>query len=99
MFRNASDVSFVAVQTVFEGFEVNTADKTKDAATQYHLTIPIGHDPGPNNSGSLLMRHYRTGGTPWVVIIGKDRSVHFNDFHASAGPICKLIDLLRRQEL
>ena len=98
MFRDASDVAFVAVQTVFEGFEVNTAAKAEEVAKRYELTIPVGHDPGPDNSGSVLMRRYRSGGTPWVVVIGKDGFVHFNEFHASAGPICKLIDLLRRQK-
>ena len=42
------------------------------------------------------MRHYRTGGTPRTVIIGKDGFAHFNEFHASTGPICQLIDLLRQ---
>ena len=68
----------------------------EETAERYQLTIPVGHDPGPDNSGSVLMRHYRTGGTPWTVIIGKDGFVHFNEFHASAGPVCQLIDLLRR---
>jgi len=96
MFSDASDVAFVAVQTVFEGFEVNTAAKAEEVAERYELKIPVGHDPGPDNSGSVLMRHYRTGGTPWTVVIGKDGFVHFNDFHASAGATCQLIDLLRR---
>jgi len=96
MFNNASDVAFVTVQTVFEGFEINSAAKAEETAKRYGLTIPVGHDPGPDNSGSVLMRHYRTGGTPWTVIIGKDGHVHFNEFHASTGPICQLVDLLRR---
>lgn len=95
MFRDASDVAFVAVQTVFEGFEVNTAGKAEEVARRYDLKIPVGHDPGPNNSGSVVMRNYRTGGTPWTVIIGKDGFVHFNEFHASTGPTCQLIDMLR----
>ncbi len=96
MFREASDVSFVTVQTVFEGFEANSAAKAQETADRYKLSNPVGHDPGPDNSGSVLMRNYRTGGTPWTIIIGKDGFVHFNDFHASTGPICQLIDMLRR---
>lgn len=96
MFHDATDVSFIAVQTVFEGFEVNTSAKAQETAERYQLIIPVGHDTGPDNSGSVLMRRYRTGGTPWTVVIGKDGFVHFNDFHASTGPICQLIDLLRR---
>lgn len=97
MFRGSDDVAFVAVQTVFEGFEVNTADKAQQMAHRYGLVIPVGHDPGPGNSGSVLMRSYRTGGTPWTVIIGKKGDVYFNDFHAPPGPTCQLIDLLRQE--
>jgi acetyl esterase/lipase len=59
MFRDARDVSFVTVQTVFEGFEANSAAKAQETADRYKLTIPVGHDPGPDNSGSVLMRHYQ----------------------------------------
>lgn len=96
MFSDADDVAFVAVQTVFEGFDANTKEKAEEVANRYELKIPVGHDPGPGNSGSVVMRNYRTGGTPWTVVIGKDGYVHFNEFHASTGPICQLIDLLRR---
>lgn len=96
MFAEADDVAFVAVQTVFEGFEVNTVAKALESAQRYGLTIPVGHDPGPNDSGSNLLRDYRTGGTPWHVIIGKDGFVHLNDFHVPIGPVCQLIEMLRR---
>jgi hypothetical protein len=95
MFKGADDVAFVAVQTVFEGFDANTAERAQETAAKFGLTIPIGHDPGPDNTGSTLMRRYRAGGTPWTVITSKDGNVYFNDFHAPAGPVCKLIDLLK----
>jgi thiol-disulfide isomerase/thioredoxin len=41
------------------------------------------------------MGRYRTGGTPWVVIIDKQGTVRFNDFHISAAQARRLIDDLR----
>ncbi len=77
-------VCFAAVQTVFEGFEENTRDKVAALQQQYDLAIPMGHDAG-DPSGQLhsaIMQRYRTGGTPWVVIIDPQRRVLYNDFHA-----------------
>lgn len=67
----------------------------KLVADSFGLKILAGHDPGSDNSGSTLMRCYRSGGTLWTVIIGRDGLVYFNDYHAPTGPICKLVDLLR----
>ena len=47
-FRASPGVAFVAIQTVFEGFEVNTAERARETAEKYQLTIPVGHDPGPD---------------------------------------------------
>lgn len=94
-FEEASDVAFVAVQTVFEGFDENSFAAAQETVERYGLTIPLGHDSGTDNSGSILMQNYRTGGTPWTVVIGKDRVVKFNDFHASINPLLQFIDGLR----
>ena len=59
-----SSVAFVAVQTVFEGFDVNTAQAAQRAAVRYSLDIPVGHDIGPNGEPSPLMRNYRKAGLP-----------------------------------
>lgn len=76
-----SDVAFVAVQTVFEGHHVNTAERAKAAAAEHGFSdIPIGHDPGVNGGPPDLMTKYRTGGTPWTVIIGPERRVCFDGF-------------------
>ena len=61
-------VKFIAVQTVFEGHDVNTADAARASMERYGLTdIALGHDSG---TWPTLMADYRTGGTPWTVIIG-----------------------------
>ena len=35
-------VAFVAIQTVFEGFDVNTLERAKEVAQHYELKIPFG---------------------------------------------------------
>ena len=95
-FRSDSDVRFLAVQTVFEGFGTNTAGRAKKEADRYGLTIPLGHDAGRGNTGSRVMKRYRSGGTPWLVIIDKDGIVQANGFHIPATQAIALINRLRR---
>lgn len=52
-FSTDSDVAFVAIQTVFEGFEVNTPESAQETARQYQLTNPVGHDAGPDGQLSV----------------------------------------------
>ncbi len=93
-YKTADDVSFVAVQTVFEGFSTNTAQRAWATAREYKLDIPIGHD-GTAGRPSILMQRYRTGGTPWVIIVDKQGIVRFNDFHIPLNRARALIDELR----
>ncbi len=76
-------VIFLAVQTVFEGYDSNTYEKMVETQKQYDLKIPFGHDPGDTSSHnrSKMMYHYRTGGTPWFILIDQKNKVVFNDFH------------------
>ena len=92
-FRDKKDVQFVAIQTTFEGHRTNTPDKLEVMSKRYNLKIPFGQSKG--NSGTpKIMREYRTGGTPWVIVIDKQGKVVYNDFHidrdAAAGAIEKL---------
>ena len=79
-FKDNDDVAFVAIQTVFEGFASNTLDHAKQVARKYKLTIPVGQSGEPGKR-SHVMAQYRTGGTPWVVIIDRDGVVRYNAFH------------------
>lgn len=79
-FKNNDNVAFLAVQTVFEGFNTNTPPRAKETADRYHLAIPIGHS-GSAQHPSTFMSRYRTGGTPWTVIIDRRGRVRYNDFH------------------
>lgn len=92
-YQGNDEVAFVAVQTVFEGFASNTFEHAKRIAKRYDLDIPIGQS-GENGKRSPLMRSYRTGGTPWTVIIDRDGVVRFNDFHAREPQASRLIDRL-----
>lgn len=89
------EVTFVAVQTVFEGHNVNTADRAVAAAAQHGLGgIPIGHDPGVDGGRPNLMTSYRTGGTPWTVIIGPERRVCLDGFQVDADAAVAIIGQL-----
>ena len=59
------------------------------------MDIPAGHEAGVGNSGSQVMQRYRSGGTPWTVIIDKEGIVRYNHFQASAGTMVELIEGLR----
>lgn len=90
-FADDEDVAFVAIQTVFEGFEVNTLEGARKVAGRYGLEIPFGHDPGPDGQLSLVMQRYRTGGTPWIVLIDRNRHVRFNSFQADSDDLRDMI--------
>lgn len=76
-------VSLFAIQTVFEGKSANTYEEMKKVQKKYDLAIPFGHDEGNEETGSIssTMRNYRTGGTPWFILIDQNDTVIFNDFH------------------
>lgn len=75
-------IVFLAVQTVFEGFHVNTYDKLAETQKRYHLKIPFGHDAGDDGkTRSNLMIDYQTGGTPWFIFIDQNDTVVFEGFH------------------
>lgn len=88
------DVNFLAIQTVFEGFESNTLETAALTAERHNLTFPIGHDANLDGRFSQVMQDYRSGGTPWTVLIDKKGVVRFNDFHAEAPQMVEIIDTL-----
>ncbi|MDC0434369.1 redoxin domain-containing protein [bacterium] len=93
------DVAIAAIQTVFEGYSTNREDRIPDIRERYDLEIPIGHDAGdPDGEGIArwpsTMRNYRTGGTPWLVLIDPAGNVVFDGFHLDRN---RLIDFLAEQ--
>ena len=93
-FEEDEQVEFVVIQTTFEGHKTNTAAKLKPVAEKYKLPIPFGQSRGDAGTPDI-MRKYRTGGTPWVVVIDKQGTVKFNDFHIAPDDAAKLIDSLK----
>ncbi len=81
--EGSDKVVFAAIQTVFEGSHANTYDRMVEIQKQYELQIPFGHDDGKDTSRKIssTMQHYRTGGTPWFILIDESGKVVFNDFH------------------
>ena len=80
--KDKENIVFLAIQTVFEGFESNTYEKMVETQKQYELKIPFGHDAGDDDaSRSNIMKTYQTGGTPWFIFIDKHDNVVFSDFH------------------
>ena len=75
-------VVFLAIQTVFEGYEENTFDKLAETQKKYNLQIPFGHDAGDDGrSRSNIMNNYQTGGTPWFLFIDTYNHLVYSDFH------------------
>lgn len=94
-FADDEDVAFVAIQTVFEGFASNTADDGKRTLAEYGLSIPWAQAAGRERSPPAFMRDYRTGGTPWTIIIGTDGKVRFNGFGIEPRQAIALVERLR----
>lgn len=89
-----SRITFLAIQTVFEGHHANTVDKLRDMQKQYDLKIPFAHDVGGGtDSGhiSYTMKDYRIGGTPWYILLDDQNKVLFNDFHLDADEMIKFL--------
>ena len=95
-FAGDDDVAIVAVQTTFEGFSHNGVKQAKEMAKKYNLHIPVGQS-GARGHPSRLMGSYRTGGTPWTIIIDRQGVVRYNDFHIAAADAIRFIRFLKEQ--
>ena len=96
IFKDNDEVVFVGVQTVFEGYSTNTKDKLRENQLKYELKIPMAHAPGNPQTHEIppIMRNYRSGGTPWTVIIDPSGRVVYNNFHLDVKPAVQLIENL-----
>lgn len=90
---------FVGIQTVFEGYRINTEDKLRKNQLKYELKIPMAHAAGNHQTHDIpeIMRNYRSGGTPWTVIIDPSGRVVYNNFHVDVKPAVALIETLLSQ--
>ena len=95
-FQGNNAVSFLAIQTVFEGSHANTYERMLEIQKEYKLSIPFGHDDGSNvdQKVATTMTNYKTGGTPWFIIINKENEVVFNNFRIDSPSAVEMIDTL-----
>ncbi len=88
-------VGLAAIQTVFEGSDVNTFDRLRENQRRYGLRVPFGHavtDPASTEAVPPIMEAYRSGGTPWFVVIAPDGRVVYDGFRLDAE---RLVQALR----
>ena len=95
-YKDTDDVEFIAVQTAFEGHHTNTPEAAVKTGRRYDLDIPIGH-AGSRSQKPRMMANYRTGGTPWTIVIDRNGVVRYNDFHITPDRGQELIDKLRKE--
>ena len=94
-FKNQKDVVFVAMQTVFEGYTVNNSLAGRASLLRHGLDVPLAQSGGDEQKSSL-MGAYRSGGTPWTVLIDKEGVVRFNGFNIKKEKAIAMVDTLRR---
>jgi thiol-disulfide isomerase/thioredoxin len=95
-YEKNNDVGFVAIQTTFEGYYINTQLAAKLIVKKYDLKMPVGQsnrEVGKKN----FMDNYNTGGTPWIILVDKKGIVRFSEFHATPEELISMIDVLRKE--
>ena len=95
-FKNEIQVKFLAVQTVFEGYDYNSRDKLRKNQLEWGLNIPMAHAAGnpQNHQIPAIMKKYRSGGTPWTVLIDPKGKVVYNHFHIEPPQAITIINQL-----
>jgi len=98
-YKDDDSVRFVVFQTVFEdraSKPVNTFENLKKIAKKYGLKMPFAQS-GSRKDKSKLMRAYKTGGTPWTMIIDKKGVIRYSSFHITPADAGKLIERLKAE--
>ncbi|BBB08697.1 peroxiredoxin family protein [Sphingopyxis sp. EG6] len=90
-----SPVGFAAVQTVFERADENGFERLRENQVKYELNIPFGHAAAtPGKHVPAVMEAYRTGGTPWFVVIAPDGAVVHDGFELHADILAQTLSAL-----
>jgi len=90
-FGDREELAFLAIQTPFEDFSDNTESKLQPTAEEFGLTIPFGHLAKTPGFRSINVE-YKTGGTPWWVIVDPDGVVDYNGFYLNPGIAVENLD-------
>ena len=79
---------------MFEGHDYNSRDKLRKNQLEWDLKIPMAHAAGNSETHEIpeIMKKYRSGGTPWKVIINPEGTVIFNQFHIKPSQAVTLIE-------
>ncbi len=95
-FHGHPKVAIAGIQTVFEGFRSNTKEDVRRLQLRYDLPVIMGHDPGDEDTHArpVTMQAYRTGGTPWLILVNPEGVVVYNNFHVDRN---KLIEYVEQQ--
>jgi len=98
-FKDADDVVFFHIQTVFEGEETNTPENGMRAAKAAGIASPVGYDARVDGARlSNIMTQFGTGGTPWTIVIDKKGEVVFNSVTPPGAPaLVQLVEKLRKK--
>lgn len=89
-YAETPQVVFAAVQTVFEGHSSNGPERRFELLQDYGISLLVGQDdafPRPD-----VITSYRTGGTPWFIVINRDGKVIHNGYRLGLRKAVKLID-------
>ena len=93
-FKDSPHFTALSIQTVFEGSWINTKSKLDNIQDKYGLhDIVMGHETGKDHASGQpsSMYNYRSGGTPWAVIIAPDGKVIFNDFQVNVDGVIEYL--------
>ena len=81
LYKDEKDMQFIAIQTAFEDDSENDITSAKTVIKDYNLVgMPVGNSKTDEYDRPIFMDTYRTGGTPWVIIIDKDGIIQYSDF-------------------
>ena len=83
------DLLVVSIHTVFEGHDYQNPEKLREFVEIWGIEHPVGIDSYATAGDEVpeTMRRYRTGGTPFVVIVdkaGRQRFRHLGSFDERA---------------
>ncbi|MFQ5670160.1 MAG: TlpA family protein disulfide reductase [Acidobacteriota bacterium] len=100
-YAHRADVLVVSIHTVFEGHSYQTEDRLRQYLREKEIHHPVGIDAyaHPGDAIPITMRRYRTGGTPRVVIVGKQGRIRFSHLgRFPTAPVEELIERLLQEE-
>ena len=97
LYKGEKDIQFIAIQTAFEDTSENDIKSAKSVIQEYELEgIPVGNSKRDEYDRPIFMDTYRTGGTPWVIIIDKDGIIQYSNFQINLDLAMAMISRFKR---